>query len=606
MNYDGWVTISTKLDTKQLEKDLKSSKRKLEQYEKEAERLTKTQAKADADLSSYREEVRLLEELQEADLKMVHSAEERQNVLRNTQTLIGEIEKKYEKELSNYDSINKKIQENAHNQGILKERIDETNKSLEKAKKIASIKDITESIGKSTSKILKTVVRWGLAIFSVRTAYSLIRRAMSSVVQYNEQIGTDLEYMQYAMGTAIEPVVRSLVSLAYSLMQYVNQISIALFNYNLFLNASVENFNKMNKSANALKKSLAGFDEMNVLGGSNTGNLYTPNLDLSQSQPEQVEEVKNFWDTIFEFWEEDWAKFFTNIGGKWGSFIEGLGTILKGFYDVFKGIFQLIAGLIEIFVGIFTGNLDKMEHGWKTMCDGLKNIIIGALEIIGGAILGALGFVKGLFLEVVDFIYKMFVLPVINFFTGIGNNIKTTFDNVVSGIKGKMSSIASFINEKVVIPVTNVLNKMWTDLRSAPINFVNFVGEKMKSMVNKMIDALNWLIRQMNKLSFDVPDWVPWAGGDTWGINIKEIPRLAVGGIVNLPSKGVPVGGARTGESGAEGVIPLTDSQAMETLGEAIGRYITINANITNTMNGRVISRELQKINNNSDFAFNK
>jgi hypothetical protein len=70
----------------------------------------------------------------------------------------------------------------------------------------------------------------------------------------------------------------------------------------------------------------------------------------------------------------------------------------------------------------------------------------------------------------------------------------------------------------------------------------------------------------------------------------------------------VPVGGgrARGGEAGAEGILPLTDSQAMETLGEAIGRYITINANITNSMNGRIISRELQRIRGNQDFAYNK
>ena len=84
-----------------------------------------------------------------------------------------------------------------------------------------------------------------------------------------------------------------------------------------------------------------------------------------------------------------------------------------------------------------------------------------------------------------------------------------------------------------------------------------------------------------------------------------NLPRLAVGGIVNMPSRGVPIGGAIAGESGAEGVIPLTDTQAMETLGATIGKYITINANITNTMNGRVISRELQKINTNNDFARN-
>lgn len=94
------------------------------------------------------------------------------------------------------------------------------------------------------------------------------------------------------------------------------------------------------------------------------------------------------------------------------------------------------------------------------------------------------------------------------------------------------------------------------------------------------------------------------------GINLNtlptfNLPRLKVGGIVNMPNKGTLVGGAVTGESGREGVIPLTDSQAMETLGEAIGRYITINANITNTMNGRVISRQLQQIQAEQNFAYN-
>lgn len=65
------------------------------------------------------------------------------------------------------------------------------------------------------------------------------------------------------------------------------------------------------------------------------------------------------------------------------------------------------------------------------------------------------------------------------------------------------------------------------------------------------------------------------------------------------------LGSAIGGESGAEGVIPLTDSQAMERLGEAIGKYITINANIVNNMNGRTISRQLKKIQTNQNFAYN-
>ena len=86
----------------------------------------------------------------------------------------------------------------------------------------------------------------------------------------------------------------------------------------------------------------------------------------------------------------------------------------------------------------------------------------------------------------------------------------------------------------------------------------------------------------------------------------SKFAKLATGGIVNVPGRGMPYNGAIIGERGAEAVVPLTDSNQMELLGEAIGRYITVNANITNTMNGRVISRQLQQIRNEQNFAYNR
>ncbi len=84
-----------------------------------------------------------------------------------------------------------------------------------------------------------------------------------------------------------------------------------------------------------------------------------------------------------------------------------------------------------------------------------------------------------------------------------------------------------------------------------------------------------------------------------------SLPRLAKGGIVNNPGPGVMMGSYIAGESGPEAVIPLDDN-TMNRLGESIAKHMVINANITNTMNGRVISRELQKVQNDSDFAFNR
>ena len=97
-----------------------------------------------------------------------------------------------------------------------------------------------------------------------------------------------------------------------------------------------------------------------------------------------------------------------------------------------------------------------------------------------------------------------------------------------------------------------------------------------------------------------------FAKGGIAYFSTNRLPRLASGGVINQPGRGVPIASAIGGERGMEGVIPLTDSQQMALLGEAIGKYITVNANIVNTMNGRVISRELQRVVNGNDFAYNR
>ena len=72
-----------------------------------------------------------------------------------------------------------------------------------------------------------------------------------------------------------------------------------------------------------------------------------------------------------------------------------------------------------------------------------------------------------------------------------------------------------------------------------------------------------------------------------------------------MPGRGVPIGSAIGGERGQEGVIPLTDSQQMDLLGEAIGRHITVAPTIPVYVGNRQIARELRKINAEDDFAFN-
>lgn len=74
---------------------------------------------------------------------------------------------------------------------------------------------------------------------------------------------------------------------------------------------------------------------------------------------------------------------------------------------------------------------------------------------------------------------------------------------------------------------------MYNSIRS-PINAI--IGA-VETMVNRVISGFNMMIRALNKMKFNIPDWVPSIGGKSFGINISQIgnisiPRLATGAVI--------------------------------------------------------------------------
>lgn len=203
--------------------------------------------------------------------------------------------------------------------------------------------------------------------------------------------------------------------------------------------------------------------------------------------------------------------------------------------------------------------------------------------------------------------------PIINSVGGVFEKIFGGIDKIVSTVGKTITSILKTAKTTVVDVLNAILNfinrlgpainRFVDNAIRAITKLINFLVSGIEYMINSLvISAVNSFIGKINNMipgsSFDI--------GTIGRVKINRfVPRLATGGIINMPNRGVMLGGAIAGESGAEGVIPLTDSQAMETLGEAIGRYITINANIVNSMNGRIISKELQRIKGQQEFAYN-
>ena len=484
---------------------------------------------------------------------------------------------------------------------------------------LSNVQKSIDNIGKSTSNTIKNVARWALGIFAIESAYGFVRQAMSSVSQYNEQIATDVEYIRYALGSMLQPIIEGLIQLAFRLLTYVNYIAQAWFGVNLFANASTKSFEKNNKalgnsvkSAKELNKQIASFDEMNVLndtssnsgGGAGADAISLPSMDLSQLQGE----VPGWVQWIAENKDIVIAGLLGIAGGLVAinlglTAIQGIGVgiALAGIIIAIQSLIKFLQDpTFENFTNIIIG-IGTAIIGVGIIISSIPLIIAGVITVIVATIVKNYDYIMGLFNKLINWFETDFIGALRYLFGPIGDIIAAPFIFAVNAMKSAFEGLFGGI-KKIV---TGIIQIFKGDFKNGIMNVFGGLKDILLAPFNALVSGINSLIRGVNRIRFDVPDWVPGFGGKKFGFNIPQIPRLAVGGIVNMPGRGVPIGGAIAGESGREGVIPLTDSQAMETLGQAIGRYITINANITNTMNGRVISRELQKINNNSDFAKN-
>lgn len=492
----------------------------------------------------------------------------------------------------------------------------------------SGVKKSVDKIGDSISNVLKKVTRWGLAVIGIRTAYNAVRNAISMVSSKNEEIASQFDVMKNAIANTLLPVVQQIVNWLAKMMIYINYIVKALtgktlFDFDKAFEDAKDNAGKTEKSVKNIGKQMAGFDEMNVLNDTSAN---------SSGASVGINKIEN----PFEGWEKveipDWVDKIAEFG-KWvlenWEQVVGLLLLTKLVIDLFTG--NWIGVLIDFILFVILSIpqiIEAVKNIWDVLTDigaWLIGVLVDTIKIvitmaiskiteiidtiikiweIGEKIFGLIkDFVVSVFKGIIDIATKT-IDSIINFFKKLPGNIKTIFTNIVNTIKNVFKVIVSWVDKNIVQPISKLFEGMVEGLGK----IFDGIKNTIIGIVNVFIKAINGVIKGLNKISVKVPDWVPEFGGKKWGFNLKEVKeiKLAKGGIINNPGRGVPLtSNVVGGEVTREGVIPYTDAQFMQELGSAIGKYITINANITNTMNGRVISREMKKIQNADDFAFN-
>ncbi len=137
-------------------------------------------------------------------------------------------------------------------------------------------------------------------------------------------------------------------------------------------------------------------------------------------------------------------------------------------------------------------------------------------------------------------------------FGDILNGFFYTVGNIFSSVKQIFGGIIDF----VAGVFTGDWGRAWQGVQDIFAGIFRGLASIVKAPMNAVISIINGAISGINKISFDVPDWVPeWAGGGKhFGISIPRIPYLAKGGIVDSPTLSM------IGERGKEAVMPLENN----------------------------------------------
>ena len=233
---------------------------------------------------------------------------------------------------------------------------------------------------------------------------------------------------------------------------------------------------------------------------------------------------------------------------------------------------------------------------WKQIFGFFKEHIDAAGGDIGKGILNAIG---DAFKNIGIWLYEKLIKPLVDgLLKGLGLEggigqfgqiAKKLWDDFVNGLKIGWEAVKNWF-VKLWNSITTKVKELWkkfTDflgkIKTTVVNIAISIGNALKKPINAIIGGINKLIsgvvsgingmiKALNRLSFDVPDWVPGIGGKKFGFNIgllsaPQIPYLAKGGIIEQPTM------AMLGEQGQEAIVPLeNNTEWIDKLADRLGQ----------------------------------
>lgn len=210
---------------------------------------------------------------------------------------------------------------------------------------LSGSKNLGKSLTSTFNNGIKSIKKFALGLLSVRTAFSMVSKAMQSYLSYDTQLSDSIQNCWNVLGSLLAPVLEFVVSLFSKAVSYVNAFVQALTGINLVARANKKAIDSQAKSTKKLSEAQSSLDEFhNINEDSGSGNDTKPitvePVDMSKLDFlfDWIEKAKQLLATLFDPVKQAWEN-------KGQAFIDSLKNAFEGIKNlgiaVFSSIFEV-------------------------------------------------------------------------------------------------------------------------------------------------------------------------------------------------------------------------------------------------------------------------
>ena len=261
--------------------------------------------------------------------------------------------------------------------------------------------------------------------------------------------------------------------------------------------------------------------------------------------------------------------------------IQLLNTILPIIMQIIQAVLPILIQILNMLTPILNMIVSLLQP--------ILNLIISLVEPILNLIMSAITPLINIFMSLINTVLQ----PIMPILQALANIFTSVLGAAIQAIQPIVQSLIS-IFQGLIDFITGVFAGNWSQAWNGVVQVFGGLWDGLvaivKAPINAVIGLINGAINALNSISVTIPDWVPIVGGNTFGINIPNIPMLATGGFTD----GVSI----AGEEGMEAVISFDPAyrdqniaiwqkagQLLGTLGTSSGE----GAGLTNTA-GKLLS----------------